>query len=557
LNDKIVPSPASEPSELTSEERAQRLKAEVERLANFFKAEYTLYAQDEGHAAKYGIDSAKLLKLVEARVKEKQAAKKAEDTAQRRAETKAERDRKEQKQRDTAGAKAAAKAAAQVEKAAREEAEKIARRENEKRTAFAAIIELPRAMHEARLADLAKQLGEDVAAIEEEFVAYAKVFETRGMKDVARWAEPVTAKELLEGFVSQQRRYLVMQDHEHLGMALSMIFAWVHQHATHSPVLTFRSPAPGTGKSEACYAVKLLTPRGATFAEITATTLYRYVDHVCPTLIVDDADKLFKRRPELAHLVNVSWMLGTYIPRMVGKVMVEFDPYCPKVIAGKNLTLPDTTESRTINIKMRRKLATEEVEFFSHEDDEAFYTLRQKAARFAADHGKALGKAKPTLPPGFDNRLAANWRIMLAIGDMAGGEYPAWSRTAAIKLSAQPELGEEIRLLAAVREMFMSTARPWLSSEEIVEKVMKTFLIGTALCFMAMPANACWPPKAGDQYSRANQIFEVVKVNSRTCYFTLCVRPLGSTQSCHWLKRDETDQISKWLVLDGVNQEEN
>jgi putative DNA primase/helicase len=143
---------------------------------------------------------------------------------------------------------------------------------------------------------------------------------------------------------------------------------------------------------------------------------------------------------------------------VVQNTPVWFDPFCPKVVAERKLALPDTTETRAIDIRLKRKLPSEEVEHFSYEDDEAFYTLRRKLARWAADNKKALKPARPAMPEGFDNRLADNWRIMIAIADLAGGTYPKAARAAAVKLSHQSEPDEGIRLLGAFREMFATQA---------------------------------------------------------------------------------------------------
>jgi Protein of unknown function (DUF3631) len=215
--------------------------------------------------------------------------------------------------------------------------------------------------------------------------------------------------------------------------------------------------------------VMCLTPRAYAGGELTGPSLFRFVDRVRPTLIIDDADKLFKRKPDLAHVVNLSWTRNFKIPRTVNHVPVWFDPFCPKVIAGKKLVLEDTTESRTISIRLKRKLPSEEVEYFSYEDDEVFYTLRRKLARFADDNRKALKKARPVPPAGFDNRLADNWRILFAIADMAGSTYPKIARAAAIKLSAQSELEESVRLLSALREMF--TVHAEMLSKEIAQRL--------------------------------------------------------------------------------------
>jgi len=429
-----------------AEERARRLRIEVERLSRMSTVEWMYYVETENYE-KYGVDKAALKKMVEAVIKEAEKKQRDAQAELRRTEARAERkqDRAERQVR-------------REEKQREEEAEKVAakaeKKEREKQDAFASIIDLPSVMHEGRLAELAKRLGEDAEVLNAEFAVFADSTDRRRGDAIEPWPEPVSIAALLADVVVQFRRYIVVRDEEAVAVALWIMFAWVHDIATHSPILTFRAPLRNTGKTASCGVVMCLTPRAYAGGELTGPSLFRFVDRVHPTLIIDDADRLFKRKPDLAHVVNLSWTRNFKIPRTVNHVPVWFDPFCPKVIAGKKLVLEDTTESRTISIRLKRKLPNEEVEHFSYEDDEVFYALRRKLARFAADNRKALKKARPAAPAGFDNRLADNWRVMLAIADMAAGTYPKTARAAAIKLSAQAELEESVRLLSALREIF-------------------------------------------------------------------------------------------------------
>jgi hypothetical protein len=103
-------------------------------------------------------------------------------------------------------------------------------------------------------------------------------------------------------------------------------------------------------------------------------------------------------------------------------------------------------------------------------DGPEFVEIRRKAARWAADYGAALGGAKPEQPPGFHNRVAANWRLLFSIADHAGGDWPKQARQAAVRLSRQhatPSQGR--RLLAALREIFANRAE--VPSAEIVQRL--------------------------------------------------------------------------------------
>ncbi len=131
--------------------------------------------------------------------------------------------------------------------------------------------------------------------------------------------------------------------------------------------------------------------------------------------------------------------------------------------------MPDTTASRSIVVDLWPKRPDEKVEVFLFADSPEFQELRRKLARWSADNAATLAEAKPALPPGFNNRLAANWRLLLAIADHAGGDWPKRARLAATRLlsrqNAEPSVG--IRLLTALQEIFAN--RNEITSAELVQ----------------------------------------------------------------------------------------
>jgi hypothetical protein len=449
------------------EERARRLRVEVERLARLPAVERLLWLDDS--AQTHGVEPAKLKAMVEAAVKENEKKARQEKTEEHQREQRAEKQRaatrkeQAQQQRDQQRAQ---------EKADKEAERKQRQREKE----FAVLLKLPAVEQESRLVTLAKRLGEDLDFLREEFAKLVDLeVESSGIvKFDEPWPEPVGTAELLTELRAQLRRYIIVHDEAgETAIVLWIPFAWLHEPiAVHSPILLLEGADGGEGKTTGCGVVNFLTPRAFRAAELTGAAFFHIVDQHHPTLIIDDADKLLQRRPELTHLVNVSWIRGTKIPRQDHGITRWYDVFCPKIISGVNVQLEPTTASRCVKVRFLPKLKGEKVENFDEVDNEDFQTLRRKCARWAADNAAALKAATPVLPPESNNRLTDNWILQLAIAELAGGDWPKLGREAAVKLSRQRKSPSEgKRLLNRFYELASERGR-YLPSVE-VEKTLK------------------------------------------------------------------------------------
>ena len=449
-NDKIVAFP-------DAEERARRLRVEVERLSRLPTVEWLFYLPDI--AKKHGIEDTRLKQMIEAVIKaaEKQAredrgelrrAEKQRGKARREAETKEDKARKEEERKR--------------EREEREARKAEERKDKEKQKAFESIVKLPSSEHEGRLAALARQLGEDVTVLREEF-AELRIEEEERIKrgQVEPWGEPVNTRELLDATAAQFEKYIIIHDKVITPIIpLWIAFAWVHDIAAFSPILIIESADSGEGKTAASKAIALLTPRSHIIVEPTGPAFYRFIDRVHPTLLIDDADRLLPRRPDLAHIVNASWTRGVPIPRVDNTGNVHFfDPFCPKVLKGIDLLahLAPSTRTRCITIKLLPKLEDEEVADHRHADsDENFVILRRKFLQWVIDNMAALDKADPKMPDGFFSRAKENFHLLFAIADLGGEGWARKARAAAVKLSRmhdRPSLGK--RLLAIFFDLFI------------------------------------------------------------------------------------------------------
>jgi hypothetical protein len=455
--------------EITPEERARRLRVEVERLARLAPGEWLLWADEA--AEKHNVPRTDLKAMIGATIKANEA-KKHEDRAEgRRREGDAERRADRQERRAHQEQERAYKEQERARKE-RERADKeAARKQKEKDQAFAVLIDLPSIEHEARLAELAKRLDEDLELLRDEFAVFVATEDSiKHSKDALPWDEPVNTQALLTELVAQIRRYVVVHDDVAIATALWDMFTWICDIAVHSPNLYVDSAEPISGKSTLLGVLSFMVPRPYTVVELTSANVYRIIDRLHPTLFIDEADQLLRRKPALTEIINAGWTRGTKIPRMVNGVVHLFDPFCPKVICGRGLVMADTTASRGIKVKLWPKSADETVEDFDFTDNDDFVKLRRKLARWSADNAARLKEAHPAMPAGFGNRLAANWKLLFATADLAGGAFPKQARAAAVKLSRERHKPSEgLRLLEALAPMIAN--RENISSAEIVRQL--------------------------------------------------------------------------------------
>ena len=334
---------------------------------------------------------------------------------------------------------------------------------------------MPTARQDGELAKLATQLGEDIAVLRKELKEFAGVMEDAAIHETEPWPEVVDIAELLEELRTKIARYVVIAPHQMTASVLWAAHCWLYDHGvpTHSPMLAMTSAEPDSGKTTVISVVGHATPRFKLGVEMTGPTLYRYVDRFKPTMMLDEGDDLFRRRSDLKHVVNAGWTRGTKIPRQekIGGVWttVYFDPFTPKAIALLGDKLPGATRSRCIELRMVPKRSDEKVDEFGQVDDAEFGVLRRKFARWAADNAAALKDANPMMPPGLNNRAAVNWKLLLAIAELAGGPWPERAGEAAERLTRsrrRPSDGR--RLLAAIRTMLIESGKREITSEAIV-----------------------------------------------------------------------------------------
>ena len=312
--------------EVTLEKKARRVMVEATRLANLAPGEWRLWI--DRSAERLGIPRATLEDLIVAIIKDSEK-KAREDKAEARRQEERVRREQEREQRER--------------KREQEGIDKRAERNRkEKEKAFKTLISLPSEQHETRLAELAKRLDEDVAAIRDDFTAFVGMESRAASTDpwnIEPWPEPVETQALLQEISAKISKYIVLHPEAVTATVLWTMTAWAHEGSTHSPILAAISVEPDSGKSTLLGVLRFLVPKPFVSVEPTGPSVYRTVDREHPTLVIDEADDLFYRKSDLRAIVNAGWSRGTRIPRQ-GR---WYDPFCPKIlgILGKT-KLPRT-----------------------------------------------------------------------------------------------------------------------------------------------------------------------------------------------------------------------
>jgi putative DNA primase/helicase len=274
------------------------------------------------------------------------------------------------------------------------------------------------------------------------------------------WLEPVDGAKLLDELGGAFKRHLALPEGAPEAMALWVLFAHTHDAHETSPRLAFVSPVPECGKTTALSILRALVPRALPTSNITPAVIFRVIEQRQPTLLIDEADTFMHGSDDMKGILNSGHTRATaQVWRCEGdsREPKGFSTWAPIAVA-KIGDLPETLESRSIVIPMRRKRPDEPIKPIGPDEREKFARLGSMATRWSADNAGTLAAALPDLPAGLFNRARDNWRPLIAIADAAGGHW-------AVQLSGSaedPSIG--VQLLKDIREIFRSER---LSSDEL------------------------------------------------------------------------------------------
>jgi putative DNA primase/helicase len=288
------------------------------------------------------------------------------------------------------------------------------------------------------------------------------------------WADPVEGAALLDAIANAIGRHVVMPAHSRDLTALWVVHTYLLDVFLISPRLGIRSPVRRCGKTTLLDVLTRLVLRALAAANATAAAIFRVIEAHRPTLLIDEADTFLPGNDDVRGILNSGHRYGGSVLRTVGDNHEPraFGTYgaCAIALIGQ---LPGTLTDRAIAIDLKRRLPSEPIEPFRLDRTGHLDVLARQIARWGKDHAEEIRAADPPMPVGIFNREADNLRPLLAIADVAGGEWPERARKAAVqgRDTGDEDDGSRLELLLGdIRDAFAESSE--MSSADLVDALV-------------------------------------------------------------------------------------
>jgi hypothetical protein len=231
-----------------------------------------------------------------------------------------------------------------------------------------------------------------------------------------------------------------------------------------APYVVVSSPVKRSGKSRLQEVAEHLVRAPLRTSNVSPAFLFRNM--AGRTLLFDEVDTIFRmrsdRNEELAGMLNAGWRRGAGAGRMDRQaggamVAVTYDAFGPKLLCGIGRKIPETILDRSVPIRLERKGRNDTVARFRLRTAVAeLVPLRERLAAWSRDTLEALRSAEPELPEELNDRSQDVWEPLLAVADVAGGDWPKRAREAAVALHGGVASDESrgVALVSDIRDVF-------------------------------------------------------------------------------------------------------
>jgi hypothetical protein len=246
---------------------------------------------------------------------------------------------------------------------------------------------------------------------------------------------------LIENLVS---RYLAMTNMVRVVYTLWIVATHIHAEFRVAPRVLLTSDEPEAGKTTALEIARCLMFRANEESFATAAAIRDHLDPGPGSIALDEGD-LYEpaARRALLLLWNLGHTQGAKCAMLVAGRKKLSSLFAPMIAAGLGRILGQAQLSRTLVLRMNQydtsaapefnwwapsSAGPDSAEARKEELDTIYAYLRHCAATWKLNR-------QPPMPSGIVRRAADNFRSLLAVSDMCGGEWPRRAREAIVALA--------------------------------------------------------------------------------------------------------------------------
>lgn len=278
-------------------------------------------------------------------------------------------------------------------------------------------------------------------------------------------ADGVDGAALLDRLRDTIRQYVILPNTE----ALDAVVLWIA--ATYAlsawacaPRLVIRAPEKRCGKSRLLDLVEAACHNPLITVNASPAAVYRSIGtDDPPVLLIDEFDTIFGpasagSSEDLRGLLNAGHQRNRPALRYDANTqqVMRIPTFAMAAMAGIGAA-PDTIEDRAVVVHMRRRAKREKVlPWRILRDRPIVAALGVELHDWLAANLDQLKHATPIMP--VEDRDADTWEPLIALADLAGGDWPIRARTAAVTLTGAREetaaSSDRVKLLVDVRVIF-------------------------------------------------------------------------------------------------------
>jgi hypothetical protein len=298
------------------------------------------------------------------------------------------------------------------------------------------------------------------------------------MNDPVPYEGPVDGAEIAKKIESILNLYLKLPEGAATTITVWIFHSYVFDAKHITPYLAACGPDKRCGKTTLLDLLSYLCHRAWPVSSATGAAIYRLVDEWHLTLLLDEADKVFRRNQAVkdifisSHRKRFAFATVSVPDQTEGWKGDSFSTWSPKAYTSIGKPRDDQLVDRSIIIWMERRTEEETVaEWIDEEVADLLDPFRPKLLKWGEDNFDQIIKHRPGgLPSCLHDREKDNWRPLFCIADLLGGDWPSKAREAAVALSGRGEDESVLTLLLTdLREQYGERQSDFLKSTEICE----------------------------------------------------------------------------------------